>query len=59
MAPREQLEIPFVVWTSDPSLRFKDLDLVGQHHVFHTILDFFHVESPVFDENLSIFEKAN
>jgi lipid A ethanolaminephosphotransferase len=56
MAPREQLEIPFVVWTSDPSLHFKDLPEVTQHHVFHTILDFFHVDSPVFDENFSIFE---
>ena len=55
MAPREQLEIPFVVWTSDPSLGFKDLPEVGQHHVFHSVLDFFKVESPVFDENLSIF----
>ena len=56
MAPREQLEIPFVVWTSDPSLRLKDLDEVTQHHVFHTVLDFFGVESPIFDENFSIFE---
>ena len=55
MAPREQLEIPFLVWTSDPTLRFKDLDEVTQHHVFHTVLDFFHVDSPVFDENMSIF----
>ena len=56
MAPREQLEIPFVVWTSDPSLRMKDLPLIGQHHVFHTVLDFFKVKSPIFDDNFSIFE---
>ena len=56
MAPREQLEIPFVVWTSDPSLRLKDLDEVTQHHVFHTVLNFFKVDCPVFDENFSIFE---
>lgn len=56
MAPREQIEIPFVVWTSDPSLRVKDLPEVGQHHVFHSVLDFFHIESPVFDENFSIFD---
>ena len=35
---------------------FKDLPEVTQHHVFHTILDFFRIDSPVFDENLSIFE---
>jgi lipid A ethanolaminephosphotransferase len=56
MAPREQLEIPFLVWTSDPSLHYKDLDKVGQHHVYHTVLDFFRIDSPIFDENLSIFE---
>ena len=56
MAPREQLEIPFVVWTSDPSLRLKDLDQVTQHHVFHTVLDFFKIKSPIFDDNFSIFE---
>ena len=56
MAPREQLEIPFVVWTSDSSLRFKDLPEVGQYHVFHTVLDFFGIDSPVFDENKSVFE---
>ena len=55
MAPREQLEIPFLVWTSDPSLRMKDLPEVGQHHVFHTVLRFFGVESPAFDEEKCIF----
>jgi lipid A ethanolaminephosphotransferase len=55
MAPREQLEIPFVVWTSDASPGLKDLPEVTQHHVFHSVLDFFNVDSPVFDENLSIF----
>ena len=55
MAPREQLEIPFVVWTTESS-RLKNLDKVGQHHVFHSVLDFFGVESPVFDESLSVFE---
>ena len=56
MAPREQIEIPFLVWTSDPSLRVKPLEKVGQHHVFHSILDFFRIESPVFDEKMTIFE---
>ena len=55
MAPREQLEIPFLVWTSDPSLRLKDLPEVGQHHVFHSVLRFFGIESPAFDEEKCIF----
>ena len=56
MAPREQIEIPFIVWTSDKSLHLKELPEVGQHHVFHSVLDFFGVDSPVFDESLSVFE---
>ena len=58
MAPREQLEIPFVVWTSDPSLQMKDIPKVGQYHVFHTVLSFFKVDSPIFDENMSIFTNS-
>ena len=56
MAPREQIEIPFVVWTSDPSLRVKPLEEVGQYHVFHSVLAFFGIGTPVFDENKNIFE---
>ncbi len=54
MAPREQIEIPFLLWTSDhaPVKRF---DKVGQHHVFHSLLRFFEIESPVFDEEMCIF----
>ena len=59
MAPREQIEIPFLVWTSDPSLSVKRLDKVGQHHVFHSVLSFFGVESPAFDASKSIFEIVN
>ena len=39
MAPKEQIEIPFIVWTTDNSA-IKDLEKVGQYHVFHSILDF-------------------
>ncbi len=53
MAPREQIEIPFVVWAPDE--RLKPLDKVGQHHVFHSVLHFFGIESPVFDEEMCIF----
>ena len=55
MAPREQLEIPMVLWTSDASLQYKDLPEVSQHHVFHTVLRFMGVESPAFNEELCIF----
>ena len=53
MAPREQIEIPFLVWA--PGLKVKPFELVGQHHVFHSVMRFFGVESPVFDEEMCIF----
>ena len=56
MAPKEQIEIPFIVWTSDDSLKIKEQEKVGHYHVFHTILDFLGISSPVYDENLNIFE---
>ena len=55
MAPREQLEIPFLLWTSAPELSCKDLPEVGQHHVYHTVLRFFGIETPFFDEEMCIF----
>lgn len=55
MAPREQVEIPFIVWTSDKSIRVKEQE-VGQYHTFHSVLDFLSIKSPIFDENKTIFE---
>lgn len=55
MAPKEQVEIPFIVWTSDKSLKIKDQE-VGQYHTFHSVMDFFGMKSPIFDENKTIFE---
>jgi lipid A ethanolaminephosphotransferase len=56
LAPREQLEIPFIVWLSSNNHKLKNLPEVGQYHVFHSILDFFGMKSPVFDETKNIFE---
>lgn len=55
-APKEQLEIPFLVWTRNAGLKVKDLPEVGQHHVYHSVLRFFGVDSPAFNESLCIFE---
>lgn len=55
MAPKEQIEIPFIVWTSDKT-PVKNLDKVSQYHVFHSVLDFLGVDSPIFNEDLNIFE---
>lgn len=59
MAPAEQIEIPFIVWTSDSTMNFKSLGEVGQYHVFHSVLDFLGIESPVYDEEYSVFESTH
>jgi lipid A ethanolaminephosphotransferase len=50
------VEIPFIVWDSDEGMEVKDLEKVGQYHVFHSVLDFLGIESPIFNEELNIFE---
>lgn len=56
IAPKVQLDIPFIVWTSDSTRKLKDKKNLSQHNVFHSILDFLEIESPVYDKNMSIFE---
>ena len=56
MAPAEQVEIPFIVWDSDESVDIKTFEKVGQYHVFHSIMDFMGIESPIFNEEMNIFE---
>lgn len=56
IAPKEQVEIPFIVWTSEDAAEVKELAEVGQYHVFHSVMDFLGVESPVFDEDKNIFK---
>jgi len=57
IAPKEQYEIPFIVWASDDTLEFKESKMLSQHHVFHTVLDLLKIDSPVYDENMSILKK--
>ena len=56
MAPAEQVEIPFIVWTSDNSLKIKDIDPAGPYNIYHTVLDFLGMETAIFDESKTIFE---
>jgi lipid A ethanolaminephosphotransferase len=56
LAPKEQFEIPFIVWTSSKSLKKKDNEILSQYHVFHSVLDFLEIQSPVFDEKMSLFD---
>ena len=56
MAPKEQYEIPFIVWCSDKEQRVKPLNKVGHYHVFHSVLNSLSIESPIYNESYNIFE---
>tara|TARA_B100000780_G_scaffold175644_1_gene123018 strand:+ start:3719 stop:5242 length:1524 start_codon:yes stop_codon:yes gene_type:complete len=56
IAPKEQLEIPFIVWLSDDSKELKNNEVLSQHNVFHSVLDFLAIDSPIYDEDMSIFK---
>ena len=57
LAPKEQYDIPFIVWTSDNSLKnFKTENSLSQNHVFHSVLNFLGIQSPVYNDELNIFK---
>ena len=58
VAPKEQIEIPFLVWTSDGELKADAGKQVGQYHGFHSILRFLGIDSPVYDESRDIFSPS-
>lgn len=55
IAPKEQIEIPFIVWTSDSTLSVNPDIKAGQYNVFHSILRFLDIQSPVYDKEMDIF----
>ncbi len=55
IAPKEQLEIPFIVWVSNDTIKLKESDMLSQHHIFHSVLDFLAIDSPIYDKYMSIF----
>lgn len=56
IAPKEQYEIPFIVWVSDHSKQLKPNKTLTQNHVFHSVLKFLDMKSPIYDENMDIFK---
>jgi lipid A ethanolaminephosphotransferase len=57
MAPKEQYEIPFLVWLSNSNHKqLKLLPELSQNHVFHSVLRFLDVQSPIYKESMSIFK---
>ena len=57
MAPEEQLDIPFIVWTSDNSdVKVKSTNSAGHGHIFHSVLKFLGLQTSFYDESKNIFE---
>lgn len=56
IAPKEQYEIPFIVWMSEGSKELKPNKELSQHHVFHSVLKFLGVKSPIYNETMNIFQ---
>ncbi|WP_214225065.1 phosphoethanolamine--lipid A transferase EptA [Pedobacter sp. B4-66] len=56
IAPKEQYEIPFIVWVSDGSKQVKPNKVLSQNHVFHSVLNFLSIQSPIYDEGMNIFK---
>ncbi len=59
MAPKEQIEIPFLVWTNDTAVQIKHLQAIEQYSIYHSVLDFLGIDSPVLKASMSIFENIN
>ena len=69
LAPKEQYEIPFLVWTSDNFRRYKPTAksqdapagelpaVLEQHYIFHSVLDLLSIQSPAYNEKFDIFLK--
>ena len=58
LAPKEQYEIPFIVWVSDSNKQLKPANntILSQNNVFHSVLNFLSIDSPIYDENMNIFK---
>jgi lipid A ethanolaminephosphotransferase len=56
MAPDVQIDIPFIVWTSDPSMKIRNLETAGHHNIYHTTLRFLGAQTDVYDPEKDIFE---
>lgn len=56
IAPKEQYEIPFIVWVSDPAKGLKQNDMLTQNHIFHSVMNFLGMNSLIYKEELNIFK---
>lgn len=56
IAPKEQRNIPFIIWTSNEQ-KFKALNEYSQDYIFHTILGAFDAKSNEYKPNFDLFER--
>ena len=60
LAPKEQYEIPFLVWTSDGFRSYKSDDelpaVLEQHYIFHSVLNLLSIQSPAYSQDFDVFQ---
>ena len=58
LAPKEQYEIPFLVWTSEDFRTYKSElpEVLEQHYIFHSVLNLLSIQSPAYNEDYDIFQ---
>ena len=58
LAPKEQYEIPFLVWTSENFRAYKSNlpAVLEQHYIFHSVLNLLSIQSPVYNGDYDIFQ---
>ena len=58
LAPKEQYEIPFLVWTSENFRTYKSQlpAVLEQHYIFHSVLNLLSIQSPAYNEAYDIFQ---
>lgn len=59
LAPKEQYEIPFLVWTSENYRTYKSKlpAVLEQHYIFHSVLNLLSIQSPAYNEQFDIFQQ--
>ncbi|MBO7047002.1 MAG: sulfatase-like hydrolase/transferase, partial [Prevotella sp.] len=57
LAPKEQYEIPFLVWTSEGFRAYKSNlpAVLEQHYIFHSVLNLLSIQSPAYNADFDIF----
>lgn len=55
LAPKQQYEIPFIIWSSVDNVT-KNNTLITQNFVFHSVLKFLNVKSPVYNNKFNVFK---